>query len=85
MEKRNKRFWIGIILLVTNQPIGWGGMIISNTLALKYHNIFYTYIGFSIYALSWGMLGIGALLAGPQGKIWIKDAYYKIRQKILKK
>ena len=81
---KNKRFWIGIILLVTNQPIGWGGMIIANALALKHHNIFYTYLGFGIYALSWGMLGLGVLLAGQQGKIWLKEIYQKIKFKIFK-
>ena len=84
-EKKSKRFWIGIILLVTNQPFGWGGMLISNALALKTHNIFYTYLGFGIYALSWGMLALGALLAGPQGKIWIKKAYNKVKKRELKK
>jgi len=85
MENRSKRFWIGIILLVTNQPLGWGGMIISNALALKSHNIFYTYLGFGIYALSWGMLGLGVLLAGPQGRIWIKEFYQKIKKRVFKK
>ncbi len=61
------RFYIGIILLTTNQPLGWGGVLICNAIAIDKQNIFFTYLGFALYALSWGMLGLGILLAGPEG------------------
>ncbi len=65
--KFSLKFYIGIILLTTNQPLGWGAMLICNTIAIDKQNIFFTYLGFGFYALSWGMLGLGLLLAGPEG------------------
>lgn len=65
--KFSLRFYIGIILLITNQPIGWAAMVACNAIAINKHNIFFTYLGFGLYALTWGMLGLGVLLAGPEG------------------
>ena len=67
--KFSLRFWIGIILLTTNQPLGWGAMLVcnGNAIAINKHNEFFFYLGIALYALSWGMLGLGALLAGPEG------------------
>ena len=60
-------FWIGIILLITNQPLGWGAMLVCDTIAINKHNESFFYLGIALYALSWGMLGLGMLLAGPEG------------------
>ena len=59
--------WIGIILLVANQPLGAGALLICNVIAIKKHNVFFSFLGIGAYALSWGMLGLGLLLAGPEG------------------
>jgi hypothetical protein len=61
------KFRIGIILLVTNQPFGWGAMLICNAIAIHRHNTLFFFLGIGAYALSWGMLGLGLLLAGPEG------------------
>lgn len=61
------RFYIGIILLTINQPLGWGAMLICNAIALNRQDLFFTYLGLVIYALTWGMMGLGVLLAGPEG------------------
>lgn len=61
------KFWIGIILLVTNQPLGWGAMLVCSALAVKTKKKFFYFLGIGAYALSWGMLGLGFLLAGPEG------------------
>ncbi|MBW2558084.1 MAG: hypothetical protein JRD69_04500 [Deltaproteobacteria bacterium] len=78
------RFWIGIILLTTNQPIGWAAMVACNAIAINKQDIFFTYLGFAFYALTWGMLGLGILLAGPEGirysRLLLKKAWgYFIR------
>ena len=65
--KPSRWFCIGIVLLTTNQPLGWGAMLICDALALKHHDTNYFYLGFLIYGLSWIMLGIGVLMAGPEG------------------
>jgi len=89
--KFSLRFWVGIILLTTNQPLGWGVMLACNAIAIDKQSIFFTYLGFALYALSWGMLGLGALLAGPEGvrysRLLLKKAWrcflrlFKIRQR----
>ena len=61
------KFWIGIILLITNQPLGWGAMLICNDIAIHKHNVLFSFLGIGAYALSWAMLGLGLLLAGPEG------------------
>ena len=79
------KFWIGITLLVTNQPIGWGAMFIFNALSINKQNALFSVLGFGAYALSWGMLGLGLLMAGPEGikysrgllkKLWRFFAYH---------
>ena len=78
------KFWIGITLLVTNQPIGWGAMFIFNALSINKQNALFSVFGFGAYAMSWGMLGLGLLMAGPEGikfsrslvrKLWRLFAY----------
>ncbi len=61
------KFWIGIILLITNQPLGWGAMLIFNAIAIHKQNELFFFLGIGAFALSWGMLGLGLLLAGPEG------------------
>lgn len=65
--KFSLRFYVGILLLMTNQPLGWAALVICNTVALAKHSFFFSCLGFAFYALSWGMMGLGALLAGPEG------------------
>ncbi len=65
--KFSVKFWIGIVLLTTNQPLGWGAMLVFDAIAINKQNEFFFYLGIALYALSWGMLGLGALLAGPEG------------------
>ncbi len=67
LKQTGLRFWVGIVLLTTNQPLGWVGMVTCNAIAVKQNSAFFSFLGFGIYALSWVMLGIGAWMAGPQG------------------
>jgi len=66
-QKFSLRFWIGIILLTTNQPLGWVALLVCSALAIDEHSEFIFFFGIALYALTWGMLGLGALLAGPEG------------------
>ena len=70
--------WIGIILLVINQPFGIGSMVICNAIAFHRHNALYTYIGIGAYVLSWVMLGLGILLAGPEGFKYARLLFKKL-------
>ena len=79
---QSAKFWIGIIFLVANQPLGILAIILCNAIALRQNNAVFTLIGLGAYALSWGMLGLGLLLAGPEGvaisRKWIKKARHSI-------
>jgi len=73
------KFWIGIILLITNQPLGWGAMLICNSLAIKKYNALFSFLGIGAYALSWGILGLGLLMAGPEGIKYSRSLLKKLR------
>jgi len=42
--KFSLRFYIGILLLTTNQPLGWGAMLICNAIAIDRQDIFFPYL-----------------------------------------
>ena len=73
------KFWIGIILLITNQPVGWGAMLIGNTISINKQDAFFSYLGIGTYAISWGMLGLGLLMAGPDGIKYSRSLFRKLR------
>ena len=80
MAKRSLKFWLGVTLLVTNQPLGWGGMAICAALAYKTgEKKLYMTAGGIIYALSWVMLLLGGFLAGPEGILLVKQIFAKIK------
>jgi len=70
--------WIGIILIAANQPLGAVALLICNVIAIKKHNVFFSFLGIGAYALSWGMLGLGLLLAGPEGIRYIHSLTKKL-------
>ena len=72
------KFWIGILLLITNQPLGWGAMFIGNTLSINTQNTLFSFLGIGTYALSWGMLGLGVLMAGPEGVKYSRSLFKKL-------
>ena len=55
---------IGLVLLATNVPVGWGGALACTTMAATYKSRFWGILAGVIYAISWIMLGVGFLLAG---------------------
>ena len=73
------KFWIGIILLITNQPVGWGAMLIGNTISINKQDALFSYLGIGTYAFSWGMLGLGLLMAGPEGIKYSRSLIKKLR------
>ena len=70
--------WIGIILIVANQPLGAWALLICNAIAIQKHDVFFSFLGMGAYALSWGMLGLGLLLAGPEGIRYIHSLLKKL-------
>ena len=70
--------WIGIILILANQPFGAGALLICNAIAIQKHNVFFSLLGLGVYGLSWGMLGLGLLLAGPEGIRYTRNLLRKL-------
>jgi len=56
-----------MILLTTNQVIGWAGIGASAYLAKKTGKKFWIAVGTGVYIMSWGMVALGILLAGKEG------------------
>jgi hypothetical protein len=61
------KFIIGMTLLLTNQVVGWGGVALCAYAVKKTGKKCYYAYGTGIYALSWGMIVLGIVLAGPEG------------------
>jgi hypothetical protein len=61
------RFRLGLVLLTTNQPLGWGALLLCAALAVKTGRKELYYWGIVAYGLSWVMLGVGVVLAGRDG------------------
>ncbi|MEI8217982.1 MAG: hypothetical protein WCG51_02895 [Elusimicrobiota bacterium] len=69
------QFIIGVILIVTNQLFGWGGIVVCEYFAHKTKKKIFHAAGIGIYAVSWGMFLLGTILAGPQGVALIKQLF----------
>lgn len=67
------KFIIGMLLLLTNQPVGWGGVAVCAYAAKRSGKKCYYAYGTVIYILSWGMVGLGVVLAGPEGVVIAKQ------------
>ncbi len=72
MNDLSWRFIIGILLMVTNQPVGWGGIVYFTYLGKKTGKKIYYGIGTTLYALSWLMLCTGLLMTGPDGIVFAR-------------
>ena len=72
--KRSLRFKIGVFLLVVNMPFGYGGGALASAIGVKMGQpALGVGVGFGIYIISWIMLGLGILMAGPDGVQLVKD------------
>ena len=72
------RFRIGIILILISQPFGVLALLICNAIALHKHDALFSFIGIGGYVLSWGMLGLGLLLAGKEGITYSRSLLKKL-------
>ena len=81
-------FWIGVVLLIVNPPLGWLGFILGGYFSAKYQTPRYMVIATIVYAITWGMAGTGVLLAGPKGvmiaKSFIKYIWRKTKSLFVK-
>lgn len=71
-EKSKLRLRLGLILLVANAPVGYGGLAVCSFLAFKTESTYWLKIGLGAYVLSWVMFGAGIILAGHAGREFLK-------------
>lgn len=64
-----------MVLLLTNQVVGWAGLIGGSYLGKKTGKKIFFAAGTGVYAISWGMLALGAYLAGPEGVGLVKKLF----------
>jgi len=80
------KFKLGILCLLINVPIGW---ILGPILGFGLGGLFGPTAGGAVtvtfYALSWGMLGLGVLLAGKGGYQIFKKLIQDIKSQFFSK
>ncbi len=76
------KFWTGVVLLLINQPMGWTALVICNGMSVKEENLNYSLLGIGIYALTWGMLGLGFLLSGREGMKYSLVLFKKLKENL---
>ncbi len=69
---------IGIILIVTNVPVGWGGALLFGYYGKKTGKKFFYVLSGIIYLLSWGMLSLGVFLCGKKYAQHIIEKYVEV-------
>lgn len=75
---RSLKFKIGVFFLLVNVPFGYGGGALAAAIAAKSgHPKLGAALGIGIYLLSWGMLGLGIVMAGPEGVALVKQLKQK--------
>jgi hypothetical protein len=77
MHSLTWKFHLGIVLLTTNSFIGWAGILAGIYLAKRSGKKYFITLGFLIYLLSWGLLALGVVLAGPDGLRISKHIFFK--------
>jgi hypothetical protein len=85
LSKQSLKFRIGVFFLIVNIPLGYGGIALGAYLVAKTGNKGYLALSGIIYGLSWGLLFLGAYLAGPEGMALVKNTWKKIFKKKEKK
>ena len=73
-------FWfkVGLVLLVLNFPIGYGGLAVGTAIAVCKKQPAALTVGFVFYGLSWVILGLGTILTG-RGGIRYAKSYWRER------
>lgn len=62
------KFKIGIFFFILSFPFGYGGAALGAIMAAySEHRAFWLSFGVVTYALSWGMIGLTAILSGKEG------------------
>jgi hypothetical protein len=72
---KGARFYVGIVLLAINIPVGWLGVALGGWLVATGRAPLGAWVGGGTYALSWVMLGTGAFLSGKEGVAYSRQLW----------
>lgn len=59
--------YVGVALILVNNVVGYGGLAACGVVAARTKEPRWLGVGAVCYAVSWVMVGIGGMLAGPEG------------------
>ena len=72
-QRHRVLFAVGVALLAANLPVGWLGVLACGALAAATCDPRWVWGGAAIYAFSWGLLGVGALITGTAGIAHVRE------------
>jgi hypothetical protein len=74
-QRRQKwRFRTGVGLILANVPFGYGGAAIATAIGVRMRHAAQGFAwSVGIYIVSWCILGLGIVLAGPEGLQYARD------------
>jgi hypothetical protein len=73
-KRHSLKFKFGVLFLVINIPFGYGAGALAVAMEIRTgHPALAAVSGAAIYALSWVMLGLGIVMAGPEGVKLVRD------------
>ena len=78
-HKTTLAFKVGLIFLLINIPVGYGGFALGTSIYYATGKSYWLWIGSGAYAISWVLLGAGIALAGPAGVAYMKDFWKSMR------
>lgn len=73
MNSPRLRSLLGVALLLSNSPFGWGCVAAAGWLATRTSEPRWLALGAVGYAISWGMLGLAVLLLGREGVVAVRS------------
>lgn len=73
MNSPRLRSLLGVALLLSNSPFGWGCVAGAGWLATRTSEPRWLALGALGYAISWGMLGLAVLLLGRDGVVAVRS------------
>jgi hypothetical protein len=81
--KLTAKFRTGIILLIVSQLLGWVALVFVCSLAFRTGKPITSFFGVGLYTVSWGGLGLGVMLAGTEGILYVRNFLKKRMSSLL--
>lgn len=79
--RMSPRFRAGLVLLIANVPVGYGGLAVAGGIAAWTGEPRWLLAGAACYALSWMMLLAGIALSGRDGVAYAKSLWMRFRRR----